>query len=192
MEYVLILLTVAVVIGACVLIDFLFKKLFRSQAQHMSGLAVRLHKRYGSFGIIMVVLGIAAIIAGVNGEMAKWLFLCGGILIVLVGIGLVVYYMSTGIFYDEDSFLYTTFGKKKRVYAYRDIQNQQLYNNAGYLLIELHMLDGTSVQVQSTMPGAIDFMDHAFAAWLRQTGKEESDCDYYDRSHSVWFPPVEV
>ena len=192
MEYVLIILTAVVVIGTCFLIDFLFKKLFRSQAQHMSGLAVRLHKRYGSFGIIMVVLGAAAIFASINGQMAKWLFLAGGILITLVGIGLIVYYISTGIFYDEDTFLYTSFGKKKRVYAYRDIQKQQLYNNAGYLLIELHMVDGTSVQVQSTMTGAIDFMDHAFAAWLRQTGKEESDCPYYDRSHSVWFPLVEV
>ena len=192
MEYVLIVITAAVVIGLCFLIDFLFKKLFRSQAQHRSGLAVRLQKRYGSFGIIMIVLGVAASITGITGDMAKWLFLLGGILIAAVGAFLVIYYMSTGVFYDDDSFLYTTFGKKKRVYTYRDIQNQQLYNNAGYLLIELHMVDGTSVQIQSGMPGAIDFMDHAFAAWLRQTGREEADCDFYDRSQSVWFPPVEV
>ena len=192
MEYVWIALTAAAVFGICFLVDFLFKKLFRSQAQHMSGLAVRLHKRYGSFGILMIVLGVAAIIAAVTGDMGKWLLLGGGILIVVVGVGLVVYYMSTGIFYDEDTFLYTTFGKKKRVYAYSDIQNQQLYNNAGHLLIELHMKDGSSVQVQSTMSGAIDFMDHAFAAWLRQTGREEKDCDFYDRSDSRWFPSVEV
>ena len=192
MEYVWIALTVVRVLGVCFLVDFLFKKLFRSQAQHASGLAVRLHKRYGSFGIIMIVLGIAAIIAGATGDMAKWIFLCGGILIAIVGVGLVVYYMSTGIFYDEDSFLYTTFGKKKRVYAYSDIDKQQLFNNAGHLLIELHMVDGTSVQIQSTMTGAIDFMDHAFAAWLRQTGRKEEECDFYDRSNSRWFPSVEV
>ena len=192
MEYVWIGLTVVVVFGFCFLVDFLFKKLFRSQAQHMSGLAVRLHKRYGSFGILMIVLGVAAIIAGTTGDMAKWILLAGGILIAVVGIGLVVYYMSTGIYYDDDTFLYTTFGKKKRVYAYSDIEKQQLFNNAGHLLIELHMVDGTSVQVQSTMTGAIDFMDHAFAAWLRQTGRKEEDCDFYDRSDSRWFPSVEV
>ncbi len=192
MEYVLIILTAAVVIGLCFLVDFLFKKLFRSQSQHQSGLAVRLQKRYGSFGIIMIVLGVAAIITSFTTENAKWLFLGGGILIAVTGIGLVVYYLTTGIFYDEDSFIYTTFGKKKKVYEYRDIQAQQLYNNAGYLLIELHMGDGTAVQIQSTMPGAVEFMDHAFAAWLRQTGREEADCEFYDRSHSVWFPPVEV
>ena len=192
MEYVWIGLTVVAVFGLCFLVDFLFKKLFRSQAQHMSGLAVRLHKRYGSFGLIMIVLGVAAVIAGATGDLAKWILIAGGCLIAVVGIGLVVYYMSTGIFYDDDSFLYTTIGKKKRVYAYSDIEKQQLFNNAGHLLIELHMVDGTSVQIQSTMPGAIDFMDHAFAAWLRQTGREEADCDFYDRSDSRWFPSVEV
>lgn len=192
MEYVWIGLTVVTVLGVCFLVDFLFKKLFRSQAQHMSGLAVRLQKRYGSFGVILLALGIMAIIASFTSETGRWLLLAGGVLITLVGAFLVVYYLSTGIFYDDDSFLYTTLGKKKRVYAYRDIQQQQLYNNAGYLLIELHMVDGTSVQVQSTMPGAIDFMDHAFAAWLRQTGREEADCDFYDRANSRWFPSVEV
>lgn len=192
MEYVWIGLTVVTVLGVCFLVDFLFKKLFRSQAQHMSGLAVRLQKRYGSFGVILLVLGVMAIISSFTSEVGRWLLLAGGVLITLVGAFLVVYYLSTGIFYDDDSFLYTTLGKKKRVYAYSDIEKQQLFNNAGHLLIELHMVDGTSVQVQSTMPGAIDFMDHAFAAWLRQTGREEEDCDFYDRANSRWFPSVEV
>ena len=192
MEYILIILTAGVVIGLCFLLDFLFKKIFRSQAQHMSGLAVRLHKRYGTFGLLMIVLGAAAIIAGVNSEAPMWILIAGGSLIVLVGIFLVIYYLSTGIFYDEDGFIYTGLTKKKKFYAYRDIQAQQQYNNGGQLLIELHMADGTAVQVQSTMTGAVEFMDYAFSAWLRQTGREEADCEFYDRSHSVWFPPVEV
>ncbi len=192
MEYVLIILTAGVVIGLCFLVDFLFKKLFRSQAQHMSGLAVRLHKRYGTFGLMMLVLGVIAIIAGVSGDMGKWLLIAGGSLIILMGAFLVVYYLSTGIFYDEDGFIYTGLTKKKKFYAYRDIRAQQQYNNGGQLLIELHMADGTAVQVQSTMTGAVDFMDYAFSAWLRQTGKKEEDCAFYDRSQSVWFPPVEV
>lgn len=192
MEYVLIAIVVAVVFGLCFLIDFLFKRMFRSQAQHMSGQAVRLHKRYATIGIIMIVLGAIALMAAVSNENARWLFVAGGCLILLVGVGLVVYYSSTGIFYDDDSFIYTTFGRKKKVYAYRDIQAQQLYNNAGHLLIELHMTDGSSVQVQPSMTGAVDFMDHAFRRWLQQTGRTEESCPYYDRSHSVWFPPVEV
>lgn len=192
MEYVIIGVTIAAVFGLCFLVDFLFKKIFRSQAQHMSGLAVRLHKRYGSFGLMMVLLGAGAMVASASAESAKWILLGGGILIAAVGIFLVVYYLSTGIFYDDDGFIYTTLRRRKTFYAYRDIQAQQLYNNGGHLLIELHMKDGTAVQVQSTMTGSVEFMDHAFACWLRQTGKTEEDCEFYDRSQSVWFPPVEV
>lgn len=192
MEYVLIVLVIALVLGACFLLDFLFKKLFRSQAQHQSGLAVRLHKRYATIGIIMIVLGVAALITFFSQESAHWLLLGGGILIAVVGVALVVYYVATGIFYDDDSFIYTTIGKKNKVYYYRDIQSQQLYNNAGQLLIELFMADGTAVQVQGSMIGATDFLDHAYAAWVRQTGRREEDCAFHDTANSIWFPPVEV
>lgn len=192
MEYVLIAIVIAVVLGMCFLLDFLFKKLFRSQAQHMSGLAVRLHKRYATIGIIMIVLGIAALIAAFTQEQTHWLLFGGGVLIAVVGTALVVYYVATGIFYDGDSFIYTTIGKKKKVYYYRDIRSQQLYNNAGQLLIELYMADGTAVQVQGSMVGAVEFLDHAYAAWVQQTGRREEDCSFHDPANSIWFPPVEV
>lgn len=188
MEYVIILAVAALVFGVCFLIDKGFTKLFRSQAEHMSGTAVRLSKRYGAFGLIMVALGVAAIFSGLSGT---WVLIAGGALLIVVGIGLVVYYMTYGIFYAEDSFIFTTFGKRGVKYYYRDIQNQQLYNNQGHLLIELHMADGNAVHLQSTMEGCFDFMDHAFFAWLRQTGKQEEDCPFHDPANSCWFPPVE-
>lgn len=192
MEYVLIAIVIAAVLGLCFLTDFLFKKIFRSQAQHMSGLAVRLHKRYATIGIVMVVLGVTALITAFTQAEIHWLLFGGGILIAVIGIVLVVYYLATGIFYDSDSFLYTTLGKKKKVYYYKDIRAQQLYNNAGQLLIELHMHDGTSVQVQGTMPGATAFLDHAYEAWVQQTGRRKEDCAFHDTANSIWFPPVEV
>ncbi len=192
MEYVLIVIVVALVFGLCFLLDFLFKKIFRSQAQHMSGMAVRLQKRYATIGLVMVVLAAAALIAALNQKPAHWLLLGGGILIAVVGIGLIIYYLSTGIFYDDDSFIYTTLWKKKAVYYYRDIKAQQLYNNAGHLLIELHMQNGSSVQVQGGMPGAVEFLDYAYAAWVKQTGRQEADCTFHDTANSIWFPPVEV
>ena len=44
-----------------------------------------------------------------------------------VGIGLTVYYMTFGVFYDEDTFLYSTFGKKSVTYRYGQIREQRLY-----------------------------------------------------------------
>lgn len=188
MQIVVVLVIAALVFGICFLVDKGFAKVFRGQEQHKSGKAVRLNKRYGSLGLILLVLGVAAIFSGIS---SGWVMIAGGAVLLAVGGGLVVYYLSFGIFYDTDSFLVSTLGKKSRTYFYRDIRNQQLYNNQGYLLIELYMSDGQAVQVQSTMPGAFDFMDHAYGAWLRQTGRREEDCAFHDPANSCWFPPVE-
>lgn len=188
MEWIAILIVAALVFGGCFLIDKGFAKLFRSQAQHYSGLSVRLHKRYATIGLIMIVLGAAAMLTGVNQEL---LLLLGGIFIALIGIGLVVYYMSFGVFYDEDTFLLTTFGKKSKAYRYSDIAAQQLYNNYNQIVIELHMTDGRTVQLQAAMPGAYAFLDKAFSAWCRQRGIREEDCDFHDADNSCWFPSVE-
>lgn len=189
MEYVAVILIVAAVFGACFLADKGFTKLFRSQAQHRSGKAVRLNKRYGSIGLLLTVFGTAVLFAGLNGQ--KLLLLCGVILIP-VGIGLVVYYMTFGVFYDDDGFVLTTFGKRSTTYGYRDIRGQKLYLSAGnVILIELYLQDGRTFQLQSVMDGTYDFMDKAFAAWLRQTGRRQEDCSFYDPQNSCWFPPVE-
>ena len=183
------LIICAAVFGVCFLVDKGFTKLFRSQAQHFSGKAVRLSKRYGSIGLLIAVLGLIAVFMGIPED---WVLIVGGALVMLMGAALVVYYMSYGVFYDENSFLFMTIGKKTRTYYYNAIRAQQLYNNQGHLLIELHMADGNTIQLQSTMNGCYAFMDYAFFAWLKQTGRTEADCPFYDPRNSCWFPPVKV
>lgn len=190
MEYLAVIIVAAAVFGVCFAVDKAFTKLFRSQAQHRSGLAVRLNKRYGSIGLIIAVLGLAAVFLGI-GEQEGWLLPVGGGILIVVGIGLVVYYMTFGVFYDTDSFILTRFGKPSVTYMYKDIQSQQLYNNQGHTLIELYLSDGDTLQLQSTMTDVYPFLDHAFAAWCRQTGRKAEECSFYDPSNSCWFPPVE-
>jgi len=180
-----ILVIAAVVFGICFVIDKLFTKVFRSKQQHASGLAVRCSKKYGSIGLLSGILGIAAIFAGGT------LMLVCGILLILCSAALVTYYLTFGIFYDEDAFVYTRFGKKSITYRYRDILSQQLYNSAGNIVIELHMADGKAVQLQSAMDGVYPFLDKAFTLWLRQTGRKQEDCPFYDPQNSCWFPPAE-
>ena len=188
MEYAAVLIIAALVFGACYLIDRVFQKVFRNQQEHRSGLAVRLNKKYGSIGLIVAVLGLGAVFAGLT---QGWVLSVGGGLLILVGIGLVTYYMTFGVFYDKETFVLTTFGKRSTTYAYKDSKAQQLYNSYGNILIELHMMDGRSVQLQAGMTGVYDFLDHAFFAWLRQTGRKQEDCAFYDPHNSCWFPPVE-
>ena len=184
-----ILLVAAVVFGICYLVDKTFAKLFRSKAQHRSGMAVRANKRYGVFGVILSILGIMAICVGVtDGPVLIW----GGIVVLLMGIALAGYYLSFGIFYDGESLLLSRFGKKDVTYYYKDIVGQKLYLiQGGNIVVELHMADGKSVSVQSSFEGIYPFLDTAFAGWCLQTGRDPMTCDFHDPSQSLWFPTVE-
>ena len=185
----LILLIAVAVFGLCFAVDKAFAKLFRSKAQHRSGMAVRANKRYGLFGVILSVLGIMAICVGVSdGSVLLW----GGIIVLLMGICLAVYYLSFGVFYDGETFLLSRFGKKEVTYRFDQIQGQKLYLvQGGNVIIELHMADGGTVSLQSTMDGVYPFLDTAFAAWCLQTGRDPQSCDFHDPSQSLWFPAVE-
>ena len=181
-----ILIVAILVFGLCFGVDKLFQKIFRSQARHHTGTAVRLNKRYATIGLLLVIIGIAAIFA------ADTVLLVGGCVLVVTGICLIVYYLSFGIYYDKEGFLYSRFGKRAISYAYKDIKAQMLYNSAGKILIELHMQDGKAVTLPTSMAGVYAFLDTAFAGWLEQTGKTQEACDFYDPDNSCWFPSAEV
>ena len=184
------ILIAAVVFGLCYLLDKGFQKAFRNKIQHRSGLSVRLNKAYSIAGVLLSVLGILAIMSGIaDGS----ILLYGGILILIVGIGLCVYHLSFGVFYDEDAFVSTSFGKKETTYRYSDILAQKLYViTGGSLIVELHMADGNAVSIQTTMNGAYPFLDAAFAAWCRQKGIDPESCTFHDPENHLWFPQEEV
>lgn len=184
------ILVAAAVFGLCYLLDRGFQKAFRNKIQHRSGLSVRLNKAYSIAGVLLSVLGILAIMSGIaDGS----ILLYGGILILIVGIGLCVYHLSFGIFYDEDAFVYTSFGKKEITYHYSDILMQKLYViTGGSLVVELHMADGKAVSIQTTMNGAYPFLDAAFAAWCRQKGIDPESCTFHDPENHLWFPQEEI
>ena len=182
------LIVAAAVFGLCFLVDKGFQKIFRGKVQHASGLSVKLNKRYGAFGVILVALGVAALFAGLNGTT---ILLIGGPIVALMGVGLTVYYLTFGIYYDSDSFIYSSFGKKSITYNYNQIEGQMLYAINGGHIIELHMTDGKAVSLQSSMIGVYPFLDKAFAGWCHQKSIDPAACDFYDPDNSCWFPNVE-
>ena len=186
MEFLFVAVFMAAVFGICYGVDKGFTKLFRSAPQHQSGLEVRPSKRYGSMGLIVGFLGVAGILVGINDQNTPMII--GSAVLVLTGGGLVAYYISTGIFYDEETFLSTSLGKGKRVYRYGDIVHQKLYVvQGGHYIVELHMKDGSAVMVQTQMAGYREFLNHAAAAW--RVGKE--NCAPADPDQLVWFPSQE-
>lgn len=189
MDFLAIIVVAAVTFGGCYLLDKGFTKVFRGTRQHQTGLSVRLNKRYGSGGLLLAVLGVAAFFSGLSNSTV---LLVGGIFVALLGVGLIVYYMTFGLFYDEDSFVLTTFGRKSVTYAFREIRSQQLYAvTGGSTIIELQLQDGRAVSLQSNMTGVYPFLDTAFAGWCRQTGRKAEDCPFHDPENSRWFPGTE-
>lgn len=188
MQYLAVIIVAALVFGICYLCDKAFDRAFRNKQQHKSGLAIRLSKRYAAFGAILIMLGVAALFTGIG---SNNLLVAGSIVIMLIGVALIVYYATFGVFYDSDSFIYTSFGKKSVTYNYRDIVCQQLYIVSGSTVIELQMADGKAIQLQATMLGVYAFMDIAFAGWRRQKGIAEEDCPFYNPANSCWFPSAE-
>ena len=183
------ILIIAAVFLLCYLVDKGFTKIFRGKVQHQSGKSVRLSKRYGSIGAILFALGVAAVFMGMNES--EWALLGGGCILVLMGIALVIAYMSFGIYYDEDSLILSKFGKPSQTFYFKNIRSQQIYLASGNVVVELHMHDGNHFQVHTGMTNMYAFMDHAFRAWLQQTGRTQEMCTWYDPDNSCWFPPYE-
>jgi hypothetical protein len=180
------ILVAAATFGICYLFDKGFQKYFRNKKQHRSGLAVRLPKVYSIAGVLLSVLGAISLI---NGITEHNILLYGGLLVLLLGVCLCIYHLSFGIFYDEDSFVHTTFGKKDVTYRYSDILGQKLYViTGGSIVVELHMADGKAVSVQSTMNGAYPFLDAAFAGWCRLKAIDPQACEFHDPANHLWFP----
>lgn len=189
MEIVAILIIGAITFGACFLADKGFTGIFRNKKQHKTGLSVRLSQHYGGAGVVLALLGLIAVFEGVKDSVV---LLVGGVVVLLLGIALLVYYMSFGIYYDADSFILSSIGKKSAVYSFSDIQGQRLYQiTGGSVLVEIHLRDGRTVGLQSTMKGVYPFLDTAFEGWCRQNGTEREGCTFHDPSQSKWFPEVE-
>lgn len=189
MNSLIVFLVIAAITGAiCFSIDRIFSAIFRSKPQHKSGLSVRVNKRYAGFGIALTAIGIASIMAGTDGS---GVLLYGGIFVFILGIGMILFYSSFGIFYDEKSFIITTFGKSSEPYSFGKISTQQLYITSSHVIIELRLSDGRSVSLQSSMDGIYHFMDTAFAGWCKEKGLYVEDCTFYDPSNHCWFPTEE-
>ena len=157
------LVVIAATFGVMFLLDKGLTKLFRSRDQHRSGTAVRLKKHFGILSLALMALGVLGI-----------------------------YYLTHGIFYDNDTFLYVTFGNRSVTYRYADIRAQKLYEiQGGTLLVELHMADGKAVSVQTSMEGAKTFLDKAAHARMRQLNLNSHECQWFDETEGRWFPPVE-
>ena len=191
MDFLPFVLVAAAIFGVCFLFDKGFTRIFRGTAQHLSGRSIRANKHYGGIGTVLIAIGIGALLSGLAGE---WVLLVGGSIVLLLGMALVVYYLSFGIYYDDDSFVYSSFGRKSLTFRYEEICAQQVYVvQGGNIMVELHMASEKAIQVQLQFQNAEDFLNTAFLGWVRQKNLDmrEGDWSFHDPDNSCWFPKVE-
>ena len=180
----------ALVFGVCFAVDKGISAVFASNPLRRSGKSVRLHKKYGLISIALMVLGAVVMVnCGSFGEDCR-LMLAAGALCLVLGIGVGIYYISYGFFYDDEEFIFASFPKKQRRYRFNQITAQQLYTARGTVTVELHMTDGTTVTLQPGLVGHYDFLEAAFRGWCRQKSVHPETCDFYDPDNTCYFPPV--
>lgn len=185
----LVFLVIVGTFALCYAVDKVFPKLFRRAPQQQSGKSIRLPRRYVAAGILVTFFGVllAATSIDAGDKTVSYLIIAG--ILLLMGIGLLVYYATFGVYYDKDSFLYTAFGKKSKTYTFGQITEQQLLMTRGGICIELFFDDGRDTDLYANMEGVYDFMDTAFFGWCREKGVTPEDCPWYDPANSCWFPP---
>lgn len=182
-----VIIVIALTFVVCYFMDLAFKRLFRNAVQHKSGLCVKASKKYAAFGLVTTALGVTALVS-FNGGV--WV-LIAGVAMILIGLCLIIYFLAFGIYYDDHSFIYSSFGHRRRIYEYKDIEAQQLYITGASVVIELYLSDEHTIQLQSSMDGVRAFMDKAFIGWLHQQGKTVEECAFYDPHNYRWFPDAQ-
>ncbi len=180
---------IAATFGVMFLLDMGFQKFFRKEHQYHTGLAIHLNKRYLVAGILITALGVAMFGQLANGF--RWILVLAAVILEIMGIGLLIYYNTFGVFYDEDTFIYRSFGHRPETYRYEDIKSQQLFTTSGGIMVELDLSDGRTMSLHQNMDGMYAFLDKASLARFRQLGIENSTCKWFDKSNSCWFPPRE-
>lgn len=185
MKYILYVLLIAVIFGLVALVDFLLGKLFPKSKTQKQGKAVRMPRYSFILGILVTLLCIIGLLFYTEADLFLRLGMAAAL---LIGVYIVVNYVRFGIFYDEEGFEFRTLTKKAKYYRYADITGQRSFLARSGLNVAL-LAAGDEIPLNGSMKGLSDFMNHAFFAWCRETGRDPDGQDY-DPATLRYFPEI--
>ncbi len=191
MNWFTLLATVALTFGVLFLIDKGFSRLFRNRVQHKTGKSVHLAKAYALGGLLLSVLSLLGGVSVLSAEKKDFFLLAACGVVLCLGAGLLTAYLSFGVYYDEETFLCSSFGKKSVTYRFEQIVSQQLYNIRGGICINLLLENGRELALYANMQGVYPFLDQAFLGYCRQKGIDPETASFHDPENSLWFPSAE-
>lgn len=180
MQYLFLLGFAGVIFGLCFLVDRLWQKWFPKDLRKV----VRLPRKTVIFGIVLTFLGCFFLLNFFD-ELSAYLRM-GCVLVSLMGLLLLGRYATFSIRYDEEGFLYRSFGKKPISCKYGDILGQRSVLTRAGVQTALYVPDG-EVPLDSSMVGLHDFLKTAFSVWCRETGTDP-DAVENNPSYFTYFP----
>jgi len=183
MQYLLYFLLIGAIFGLIALGDFLLKKIL-PKSRYDTAQAVRLPRYSFILGLIVAMVGFIAILY-VPRETEAFLWY-GGWIVLVMGIGMLVNFFATGIFYDEEGFTYRVLFKKPRTYRYSDITAQRTFVAKSGWNTSLYAKD-EEIQLYAAMQGVSEFLNKAFFAWCRQKGIDPDTVE--NNPHMLVFFP---
>ncbi len=174
----------ALVLGLCWCVDQLFKKLFPKDARQLAGKVVRLPRRTAVFGVLLTFF---AVVMELNWfSRLAWYMHLAAALVLLLGVWLLVQFLSFSIYYDDEGFTYRNLGRKAENFRYGDILGQRSLLTRSGVNSTLY-LSGGEIPVYSAMQGAGDFLQKAFYRWCEATGTDPETVEN-NPQYLTWFP----
>ena len=184
-KYVFVLIVCAVVFLVCFLIDSLLKLLFPKSRLEKSKQVVRPPRRSAVIGVILTFAGIAMLVRNLA-ETPDALFIIGSIVAVIFGVILLCTYFSFVIYYDDEGFLYKTWGHGKQEFRYSQIRGQRSLLTRGGVNTILFVGE-EEINLYSAMQNLNAFLSKAFFKWCAAKGIDPDSVENNPRM-ATYFP----
>ena len=185
MRLILVVAICAFVFLICFLIDTLFKLIFPKSKLEKSKQAVRPPRRSAVIGVILTFAG-AAMLVKLLPEKTDVLFLIGSIVAIIFGVILLCTYFSVVIYYDDEGFLYKSWGHGKKEFRYSQIKGQRSLLTRGGVNTILFVGD-EEINLYSAMQNLNAFLSKAFFKWCAARGIDPDSVENNPRM-ATYFP----
>ena len=185
MKYVLLLLLCAVVFLACFLIDKLFALIFPKSKTEKSGNVVRLPRRNAIAGVLLIFVPLTVLLFFIP-EGGDTLMTVGCVIAIVLGVILLVNYLSFAIYYDDEGFVYKDLRRKKTSYHYSQIRGQRsVMTRSG--VNSILFVANDEINIYSTMQNLNAFLNKAFYKWCEVKQIDPASVENNPRMFT-WFP----
>ena len=185
MKYVLLLLLCAVVFLVCFLIDKLFALIFPKSKTEKSGNVVRLPRRNAVAGVLLVFVPLVVLLFFIP-EGGDTLMTVGCVTAIVLGVILLVNYLSFAIYYDDEGFVYKDLRRKKTSYHYSQIRGQRsVMTRSG--VNSILFVGKDELNVYSTMQDLNAFLNKAFYKWCEIKQIDPASVEN-NPAMFTWFP----